>query len=130
MAPRNVSRTTPAAVNDAINFNYLVSLEEKENGGGGMLVTCRGTVVVVVVVLGGEGGLRFVLVLRGVFFPPWSMALEAFTLDRVALPFYEKHIQIRWEEGRQGGREGGKKLAQRNWPFITRACYWRLIFAF
>lgn len=57
------------------------------------------------VVLGGERGLRFVLVLRGVFFSPWSMALEAFTLDRMALPFYEEHIQIGWEEGRQAGRE-------------------------
>lgn len=81
VAPWNFSRTTPAAVNDAINFNYLVSLEEK--GKKGMLVTCRDCGV-------GERG-------RGADGSSWfceravffflSMALEAFTLDRGALPF-------------------------------------------
>lgn len=40
------------------------------------------------------------------------MALEAFTLDRGALPFYEEQIQIDWKEGREReGKAGTTELA-------------------
>lgn len=46
------------------------------------------------------------------FFLFLFMALEAFTLDRGALPLYEEHIQIDWREE--------KGWHQQSWLFIVR----------
>lgn len=76
-----------------------------------MLVTCRDCGAG-----GGGGGLRSLLVLWEVFSLSLflSMALEAFTLDRGALPFYEEHIQIDWKERGGSWHNGIGHLLQEN----------------